>query len=245
MVAPPSPDEVAAPPANTPALRAKGVSLFTKHCASCHGKRGDGQGQAAASLTVRPTDFTKGIFKVRSTPSGTLPTDKDLFFTLSRGMHGTEMFPWAKLGVTDRWALVLRIKSFSPRWKQENPGPSLALPTPPPDETDALRTKGQALYVQFRCGACHGGDGGANGPAAALYKDSTGQRPVYIRDFRKGQFLRGSQMQDIFMTLRTGLDGTPMGPYDALAAPDLWALSSYVRTLIQQRPIPEPTLPMP
>lgn len=245
MVAPPSPEDTAKPIANTAALRAKGVSLFIKHCAACHGKRGDGHGQAAPSLSVKPTDFTKAIFKLRSTPSGTLPTDADLYLTLSRGMHGTEMFPWAKLTVLDRWALVQRIKAFSPRWKQEAPGATLTLPTPPPDESEALRAKGKVLYARLRCGACHGEDGGANGPAAALYKDPSGARPVYIRDFRKGQFLRGSQMQDIFTTLRTGLDGTPMGPYDVLAAQDLWALSSYVRGLIQQRPVPEATPPVP
>ncbi|MDX2019556.1 MAG: cytochrome c [Deltaproteobacteria bacterium] len=245
MVAPPSAEDAAPPPPNTAALRSKGVALFTQHCASCHGKRGDGRGQAAASLSVKPTDFTKAIFKVRSTQSGTLPKDVDLYVTLSRGMHGTEMFPWAKLSSTDRWALVQRIKAFSPRWKQEQPGRAFTFATPAPNETDALRAKGKSLYAQLRCGACHGVEGAANGPAAALYKDPSGQRPVYIRDFRKGQFLRGSQMQDIVMTLRTGLDGTPMGPYDALAEPDLWALASYVRGLVSQRPVPEPTPAVP
>jgi cytochrome c oxidase cbb3-type subunit I/II len=141
--------------------------------------------------------------------------------------------------------LVQRVKSFSVRFKQEEPGLSLALPTPPPTESDTLRAKGKSLYERLRCGACHGAEGGADGPAVQLYKDLTGVRPVYIRDFKKGQFLRGSQMQDIFMTLRTGLDGTPMGPYDVLAAPDLWALASYVRSLVQQRPLHETPPPTP
>lgn len=226
-------------PANTAALRAKGVALFTKHCTACHGKRGDGNGPAAATLSVKPADFTKAIFKVRSTSSGTLPIDADLFGTISRGLHGTEMFPWANLSTKDRWALVQRVKSFSVRFRQEEAGVSLALPTQPPVESDVLRAKGKALYERLRCGACHGVAGGADGPAVQLYKDPTGARPVYIRDFKKGQFLRGSEMQDVFMTLRTGLDGTPMGPYDVLAAPDLWALSSYVRSLVQQRPLRE------
>lgn len=245
MVAQPSEGVPSAPqPTNTVALRARGVRLFTKHCAACHGKRGDGNGPAAPTLAVKATDFTRAVFKVRSTPSGSLPTDADLFGTISRGMHGTEMFPWSRLSEPDRWALVQRLKAFSPRFASEEPGLPFELPTPPPAETDTLRAKGKVLYERLRCGACHGAAGGGDGPAVQLYKGPAGARAVYIRDFKKGQFLRGSEMQDIYLTLRTGLDGTPMAPYGDLAASDLWALAGHVRNLVQRRVSPE-SLPRP
>lgn len=225
-------------PPDTGALRVRGTRIFTKHCAVCHGKRGDGAGPAAPTLSVKSSDLTKAVFKVRSTPSGTLPTDADLFGTISRGLHGTEMFPWSRFSESDRWALVQRVKLFSARFKFEEQGLPFTVPSPPPAETDALRAKGKALYGRLGCGTCHGIEGGADGPAVQVYKDQKSVRRVYIRDFKKGQFLRGSEMQDIYMTLLTGLDGTPMGAYGDLPAADLWALAGHVRDLVQRRPMP-------
>lgn len=227
----------AAPP-NTAKLRGRGVKLWKQRCASCHGTWGDGKGQAAIGLDFPVPDFTKGVFKLRSTPSGTLPRPEDLFATVSRGMHGTRMFPWVTLPEADRWALVYRVMSFSPRFAQEEPGKSFVVPAPPP-ETPALVAQGRALYERHRCGVCHGAQGAADGPATRLYKEPAGVRPVKIRDFTRGQFLRGSSPEDIFLTLKTGLDGTPMGAYDALAAQELWALSAYVRDLVQRRRLPD------
>lgn len=240
MVGPPSDAAPKGPaPDNTAALRKRGVALFKRNCASCHGTWGDGRGPAAATLTVPTPDFTKGIFKLRSTPSGTLPTPADLYVTISRGMHGTEMFPWARFSEDERWALVYRIMSFSPRFRSEEPGKPFGIPAEMPPVTEALVAKGQSLYARHRCGACHGPEGGADGPAAALYRQTGTERPVRIRDFKKGQFLRGERMEDIFLTLQTGLDGTPMGPYDVLSVPELWALAAYVKSLVQQRPLIE------
>ena len=58
--------------------RAAGKALYDKHCAQCHGEKGDGKGVAAPHLLPRPRDFTTGKFKIRTTPSGALPTDDDL-----------------------------------------------------------------------------------------------------------------------------------------------------------------------
>ena len=58
---------------------AKASRSTSSYCVGCHGANGDGKGPAADMLIVKPRDFTKGIFKFRSTPSGTLPTDEDLY----------------------------------------------------------------------------------------------------------------------------------------------------------------------
>jgi mono/diheme cytochrome c family protein len=43
----------------------------------------------------------------------------------------------------------------------------------------------------------------------------------------------GSSMQDIFLTLRTGLNGTPMPSYvDSLTPEQTWAVAAYVRSLL-------------
>src|SRR5207247_1491942 len=76
-------------------LIARGKEEFEEHCIGCHGVRGDGNGLAATFLFPRPRDFTIGVFKFRSTPSGSLPTDGDLFRTITRGVRWTAMPTWA------------------------------------------------------------------------------------------------------------------------------------------------------
>ena len=55
-----------------------GQFIYERSCVSCHGPRGAGDGVAAPQLDPRPRDFTRGMFKFRSTPSGTMPTLDDL-----------------------------------------------------------------------------------------------------------------------------------------------------------------------
>lgn len=219
-------------PPESEALRGKGARVYAQRCAACHGKRGDGRGWVAPSLPIPPRDFTSGVYKLRSTPTGSIPTDEDLFATISRGLHGTPMMSWRGLPEDERWALVGRLKSFSVRFAQERPSGTVAVPQEPASNA-ALVAEGARLWERARCGACHGaGDG--RGPSVALLEKDPG-RQVRVRDLAKGEFLRGSSARDIYLTLRTGMDGTPMGSYaDGLSPRDTWALTSYVRSLISR-----------
>jgi mono/diheme cytochrome c family protein len=222
-------------PAETPRLRALGRALYRGQCVMCHGENGDGKGALAAKLNPAPTDFTRGVFKVRSTPPGSLPTDRDLFRTLTRGLHGTAMQPWRQFAERERWALVTAIKHFSPRFEQEHPPKSIPVPIAP-RELEPLRDAGATLYVRMGCGACHGETGAGDGPAAALLaQDPT--RKVQIRNFTRGRFLRGAEMEDLYLTLRVGVEGTPMAAYKDLSDDEIWALAAYVRLMIRERPL--------
>ena len=55
-----------------------GKKVYEKWCINCHGDSGEGNGPAADFFTPRPRDFTYGLYKIRSTQSGQLPTDEDL-----------------------------------------------------------------------------------------------------------------------------------------------------------------------
>lgn len=44
----------------------EGKELYGKHCKSCHGKRGKGDGAKAANLNISHGDFTKKEFKEKS-----------------------------------------------------------------------------------------------------------------------------------------------------------------------------------
>src|SRR6266581_4255492 len=66
-----------------------GQAVYQQHCAACHGANGQGNGPAAVWLYPKPRHFDSGLFKIRSTPSSFLPTDEDLFQTITRGMPGS------------------------------------------------------------------------------------------------------------------------------------------------------------
>ena len=84
-----------------------GKVIFERRCKVCHGEEGNGEGPAATYLKPRPRDFTKGLFKIRTTPSGKLPTDEDLFKVISQGMMGTVMPAWeTNLSEKERWQVI-------------------------------------------------------------------------------------------------------------------------------------------
>ena len=47
---------------------------YRRYCVGCHGQLGDGNGEVFPWIDPKPRDFQLGIFKCRSTPTGTLPT---------------------------------------------------------------------------------------------------------------------------------------------------------------------------
>src|SRR5262245_13337312 len=96
------------------AQQATGKAVYDKWCAGCHGTTGAGDGPAAEYMLPRPRDFTKGIYQIRTTASGELPTDADLLRVVSDGMPGTTMPEWkSKLSESERTSVIAYIKSLS------------------------------------------------------------------------------------------------------------------------------------
>lgn len=210
-------------------LRTLGAEVYRVRCTQCHGVGGDGRGPHAIRLSVPPRDFTAGVYELRSTPSGSLPTDLDLFRSVSRGLRGTAMIPWTFLPEEERWAVLEHVKSFSPRFAEETAGEPVEVP-PAPEETPALRARGAETWRRAGCADCHGPEGRGDGPSVPTLKRDGGQ-PIRPPPFAGGRFLRGGSLAELYLTLVTGLDGTPMPSYASLPPEDLWALSAHVRAL--------------
>jgi len=105
-----------APDIGTAEQRESGKKLYLKYCSQCHGEKGDGEGYASPHLYPKPRDFTSGKFKIRTTPSGKLPTDADLHHIIKVGMPYTSMPAWPHLTDAEIDNLVAYVKSFSPEF---------------------------------------------------------------------------------------------------------------------------------
>jgi mono/diheme cytochrome c family protein len=211
-----------------------GKALYERFCISCHGERGDGRGYSAQWLDPRPRDFTKGVFKCRSTPSSALPLDADLLRTLRAGLPHTNMVSFKVLGDARLLSLVEYVKTFSPRWKEEQPAaPVPEVPEPPDD--DASRKKGLAVWNAQACANCHGQTGKGDGSSAPTLVDDWGF-PARPFDFTSSPRRKcGDTPKDLYRTFLTGVAGTPMPSYlDTIAPEDAWHLVHYLKTLHAQ-----------
>ena len=217
----------AAPPKVTPELLKEGEALFKKQCAVCHGTEGKGDGPAAGFLFPKPRNFTTGTFKLRSTPSGSPPTDENLFRTITRGMPGSAMPSFAFLSERGRWALLAFVKELA---KMEKPEEVIPVPPEPPMTAKSL-AQGKELYIKMKCWQCHGFEGRGDGPSASELVDDWGF-PIPPNDLSRGIFKGGGRSSDIYLRFTAGMDGTPMPSYeDTLNDAQRWTLAHYVKSL--------------
>lgn len=110
-----------------------------------HGEKGDGKGPEAQRLKIKPRDFTAGNYKFRSTPSGSLPLDDDIFRSISRGVRTTSMLAQLHLSDGERRAVAEYLKTFSERFKTEKPRKPISIETKPPFNAE-LTALGKAKY---------------------------------------------------------------------------------------------------
>lgn len=194
-----------------------GEGIYVSYCAACHGSAGDGKGPAAAAMNPAPRDFTKGVFKFRSTPSGTLPTDEDLLKVINKGVPGTWMPGWKGfLSEKQTLNVLAYLKTFlndDSDWEQPLPEPSLF--EDPPEKNLELIQNGHGFYLLFDCWTCHGFNGKGKGPSAKTLKDSRG-RSIKPKDLTRKNYKAGFTPHDIRKTFITGLSGTPMPSYQGV-----------------------------
>jgi mono/diheme cytochrome c family protein len=208
-----------------------GAPRYRRFCIGCHGELGDGAGENAQWIDPKPRDFTLGVFRCRSTPTGTLPTDTDLYDTIGRGMLDSNMPQWRPLTDQDRVDLVAYVKHFSPRWLTEKPGPPIVIPPEPPVTAERILA-GRVLFQRLDCWKCHGVTGRANGPSADTLTNDLNQ-PIKPFNFHDSQrFKCGETDQAMYKDFMTGLDGSPMPSFSDNVKPDeAWDLVFYLRTL--------------
>jgi mono/diheme cytochrome c family protein len=234
-----------------------GEQAYVQYCRACHGDEGDGKGPAALGLRPPPRDFTQGTFKFGAVQGGELPNDDDLERIIRSGLHGTAMLPWDGVPEHKVQAIIQYIKTFSPRWKEEEPGEPIR-PTPDPwkgREADAV-ARGRLVYHGLaQCQSCH--------PAFAprdyirrAAKELTGSESVEFREDLYGSMLTDSEFgvkilppdftrsklrsirpdhrrEDLYRVIASGVGGTAMPTWKgSLPEEDVWAMVHFVDSLV-------------
>lgn len=219
-------------------------ALYEQHCAACHGVNGDGNGPASVWLHPKPRDFGAGLFKIKSTAGPALPTDEDLFRSITRGLPGSSMPSFSYLPEAERRELAAlvkeltayadasgkRVNRFETAAASGNPV-LVEVPPEPPAGVQELAL-GREVYLRMQCNLCHGDTGAGDGPQVPTLKDASGI-PIRPRDFNTGLFRGGHTGRDLYLRIHNGMPGTPMVPYDnsQMKPEERWALVHYIQSL--------------
>jgi cytochrome c oxidase cbb3-type subunit 2 len=228
-----APDPVPAPAPGATDV-AHGKAVYDRRCVECHGERGQGDGPAAHLLLPHPRDFTLGRYKIRSTETGSLPTDADLVRSVRKGLYGSAMPAWETIiPDADIQDVVRYIKTFSPRFATEAARP---LSTGNPIvSSPASVSRGLDIYAKLQCGKCHGSDGRGTDATATTFEDDW-QQPLRAADLTEPwTFHGGPGAQDIYLRFSAGMSGTPMPSFrDSASDIEMWDLANYVVSLARK-----------
>lgn len=237
-----------------------GQRLFARHCAACHGERGDGQGVAAPYLFPKPRNLRAGRFRLVSTDNN-VPTREDLQAVLLRGMPGSAMPPWGHLSDEDRDALVGEVMRIRREGAHEHYVQMLKDEEEMTDEEIAAEdvqqeiqdyvneftTPGESTEVPsigsptpeaiaggrevYATNGCIQCHGDTGrGDGAQAMVDDEGM-PTRPRDFTLGIFKGNHDPASLYRRVAYGMPGTPM-PSSSNVTPEQMAdLVQYIRSL--------------
>lgn len=233
----------------SPEVVEAGKAVYERRCTFCHGAEGGGDGPVADYLDPRPRDFMIATFKYRSTRTGCLPTDEDLFRTITEGVHGTAMPTWGRgdgaLSEAERWQVLHYIKTFditeafgNEDFDPTTPECTVSLGKEPANDAASI-AKGDEIFHDTGKGACvkcHGLEGRGDGADNEKGLEDDWGFPIKPRILPEGwRYRRGTSAKDIYLTLRGGLMGTPMPSVaDTMSQEETWQLAHYVVSLIEE-----------
>jgi mono/diheme cytochrome c family protein len=224
------------PPLPSPKLLALGKRFYNAQCRACHGPKGRGDGEAAYLLYPKPRSFVAANYRLVSTWER-VPTDQDLFDTVTRGMPGSAMPSWGHLPEEQRWAVVHYVKSLAQKPLAAKPtkkpgsngagGEGVILVPPEPEFDAAAIARAQELF-RDACASCHGATGRGEGVQEQLDEEGFPTRP---RDLTTGIFKGSPDPIQLYRRIIAGIPGSPMPMSDWAYGEDAWHLVHYVLSL--------------
>lgn len=140
-----------------------GKAVYFRKCVWCHGVDGAGDGPSAIRLATKPRNFNQGTFKIRHTASGELPTDEDLFLTVTHGLPGSAMPPWGQvLTEKERKQVVSFVKTqLIKDRKVDDPQETFSVidyGKQIPSSVESIKKGEEIFMTKAKCVECHGVD---------------------------------------------------------------------------------------
>ncbi|VAX30798.1 hypothetical protein MNBD_NITROSPIRAE01-1795 [hydrothermal vent metagenome] len=241
-------------PGTIPGNIEAGKAVYFRKCVWCHGPDGAGDGPSAIRLVTKPRNFNQGTFKIRHTGSGELPTDEDLFNSVTHGLSGSVMPPWGKLlKKVEIENVVSFIKKELVKDREfDDPDEEITVisyGTQIPSSPESIELGKEVYMNKAKCVECHGVLGKGNGNLTQ--RDDWGF-PIFPANLTKPWNLRGNRRdpynpRNIFREVSTGLNGTPMPSFaEELTEDERWHVANFVVSLTDVvRPMdPETNKPM-
>jgi cytochrome c oxidase cbb3-type subunit III len=192
-----------------------GATLYSRHCAACHGI--DGRGGVGVPLAL--PSFLSSV------------TDQYLETTIRLGRPGRVMPGFPQLGTSEIEAIAAHVRGFANV-------PQVVLTSEP---VVGNPERGRTLYAAH-CASCHGerAEGGTGtGVAFSRPRDWKITAPA----LHNPGFLAAATDQMIKTTLMKGREGTPMGSFleQGLSERDIDDVVAFVRSL-ENEPMPDSSL---
>jgi len=213
-----------------------GEKIYIKRCLPCHGEKGASDGPAAIYLDPRPRDFTKGIFKIKTTLLDAPPTDEDHFRIVTRGIPGTAMPSWRTLlSEEERWQVIFyEQQTFFPEDRKDpsKRAAAIVIPAEPPTTPESVKKGDDLFHGKAGCFVCHGVNGKGDGPIAPTMRDIWGN-PQLPRNFTKSwTFKGGREAKDIYTRMTTGIFASGMPSFATqLTDAERWDIAHFVRSI--------------
>jgi mono/diheme cytochrome c family protein len=183
-------------------------------------------------MRPRPRDLTAGAFKFKSTSAEAPPSDEDLTRTIRDGLVNSAMPYFSDvLSEEELRAVVGYVKELS--GIAAAPPPAKLEVPPAPPFTPETAERGRTAYARLQCAACHGENGGLR----RRFPGSDGQ-DVIAPDLRQPWTFRGgSQPEQVWLRLTTGMLPGPMPSYAEASTPDeRWEIVGYLRSIAVPAP---------
>lgn len=217
----------------------QGKRIYQNACIFCHGPKADGKGSVTFFLSrdigPHPRDLTSETYKLRTTLSGELPLDEDLYRVITKGIPGF-MPGFEGLSTNDRWKLVYFIKSLNSEFKGAERERLLVVGAPVPATATSIRN-GYRVYQKYKCWECHGGGGEGDGKKAPGLTDIFDHRLPPQDLTRPSAFKNGQRPVDVYRSIMTGMDGADMPSYvDFFIGKErwVWDLVNYIESLSRE-----------
>lgn len=229
--------------------------LFSQHCASCHGKEGDGMGSGSKHLYPPARDLGKDPYRL-VTSVNHFPLPADIEVVIRDGIPGTAMPAFSHLSAEQRRELVdqvyqLRLQGLRDQRRERfsqigepidevmieqwlNQQAAAAQPLAIPDIQQPFSqlqiAEGQQLFTHAGCAQCHGDDGRGAFDVPLFHEDGSHAIP---RDLVAEPMKGGATPEALFARIRLGMPGTPHPASPTLNDKQLLSLVAYCRSIAE------------